>query len=314
MAQTTAPFPTDPQMTALAIAYKNAKRVGDRVALRSNPPLAKRSFKWWVFDLGDTLTIPDTRVGRTSRPNEVEFSATQADDSVTDYGLEDPIPQDDIDEAAGTGYDPKLQAAENLTDLIELDRERRVAKLAEDPASYAADQVLTLSGTDQFSDPASDPLGVFSDAMDGMLVRPNIAVMALPTLTLLRRHPQIVQAIHGNEGKVGKVSLQALLDLLELEEIVAGEAWANVARRGQPVQRSRVWANDFISLQLRDPMASLMSKRPTFMMTAQYKTRIAGWKQDDGIGLRGGLRYRVGESVKERVVAPHLGFLIRGVR
>lgn len=46
----------------------------------------------------------------------------------------------------------------------------------------------------------------------------------------------------------------------------------------------------------------------TFGFTAEYGTRIAGAEYDSRIGLRGGRRVRVGESVKEIVCAPELGF------
>ena len=46
----------------------------------------------------------------------------------------------------------------------------------------------------------------------------------------------------------------------------------------------------------------------TFGFTAQWGGRISGSQFDGDIGLRGGQRVRVGESVKELITAPDLGY------
>ena len=46
----------------------------------------------------------------------------------------------------------------------------------------------------------------------------------------------------------------------------------------------------------------------TFGLTGQWGDRVSGSIADPNIGLRGGQRVRVGESVKELVTAPDLGF------
>ena len=47
----------------------------------------------------------------------------------------------------------------------------------------------------------------------------------------------------------------------------------------------------------------------TFGFTAQFGNRVAGTIVDPDIGIYGGERVRVGESVKELVTAPDLGYL-----
>ncbi|MDT4884304.1 hypothetical protein FQZ97_1204280 [compost metagenome] len=57
----------------------------------------------------------------------------------------------------------------------------------------------------------------------------------------------------------------------------------------------------------RDRLAN-NSGGTTFGFTAQWGTRISGSIEDGDIGLRGGQRVRVGESTKEVVCAPDLGY------
>ncbi len=81
------PFPMDPKLTAIAIAYRNPDiaLIADQVLPRTP---TEASFKWLRYALADGFTVPDTKVGRKSTPNEVEFSATEVIDNVVDWGLD----------------------------------------------------------------------------------------------------------------------------------------------------------------------------------------------------------------------------------
>ncbi|WP_230459894.1 hypothetical protein, partial [Sansalvadorimonas verongulae] len=79
----------------------------------------------------------ETLVGRKGRPNVVEFGGTEKSAFVQDFGLDDEIPQQDIDNANNTNFDPRGNAVELLSELIALDREKRVADLVQDKNNYA---------------------------------------------------------------------------------------------------------------------------------------------------------------------------------
>ncbi len=111
------PFPIDPVLTGIIIAYKNNTLIADQVLPRLTPNLPNKKFTWWRFDFGQFITVGDTKVGRKSTPNEVEFEAEDVEDKTDDYGLDDVIPLDDINNAP-TGYDPRAFAAQKLIDLV----------------------------------------------------------------------------------------------------------------------------------------------------------------------------------------------------
>ena len=98
------PFPTDPRLTGIAIAYRNNEMVADRILPRV--PVPKREFRWLKFDRAERMTVPETLISRKSVPNEVDFTAQEEAGMVYDRGLDDLVPNDDVAEAAGTGYDP----------------------------------------------------------------------------------------------------------------------------------------------------------------------------------------------------------------
>lgn len=302
-----APFPITPELVAITIAYRNAKLIADNVLPRV--PVGKQEFKYWRYSLGEGFTIPDTKVGRKSRPNEVEFSATETPDSTEDFGLDDPIPQADIDNAPPK-HDPVGKAVEQLTNLVLLDKEVRTASRVFNVNNYGLNNRATLSGTSQFNDFSnSDPIRTIMDALDACIMRPNVMVIGRAVFSTLARHPRIVKAVLGNAGDSGIARRQDIAELFELEEVLVGEAWLNTAKKGQPVSLARAWGRH-ISLVYRDLTADTRGGT-TYGYTAQWGSRIAGANPDSNIGLRGGQRVRVGESVKEVICANDLGYFIQ---
>ncbi len=305
-----APFAIDPQLTGIAIAYRNRELIADLVLPRVTP-VGTKSFRYTSFPQGEMLTIPDTKVGRRGAPNTVEFSGTKLTAEALDFGLEDEIPQDDIDQAANdpTMANPQERATEWLTNLIGLDREVRVANLVFNPANYAAPNKTQLSGATQWSNSACDAVASISTALEGVLMRPNVAVFSGQTWSGLRRNPYIVKAVNKTSGDTGLVSREAFAEVFELEEVLVGGAFFNTARKGQPVQLSRAWGKHAAFIY-RDKLAD-RERGVTFGMTVPYGSRIAGQRPDPDIGLRGGVRVRVGETVKELITASDAAYFFQ---
>jgi hypothetical protein len=194
---TAAPFPIQPDLTAIALMYRNKRMIADQVLPRV--PVGKQDFKYFLHTLADGFTVPDTKVGRRSPPNQVEFTATETTGSTTDYALDDSIPNEDIQNAGGVpGADPVAKAVMYTTNLIELDREVRTANLVFGASNYASANKSTLSGTGQWSDYTnSNPISAILTALDGAVMRPNIAVMGRAVYTALIQHPKVLAAIYG---------------------------------------------------------------------------------------------------------------------
>lgn len=305
------PFPIDPELTAIAINYRNKQNIADQVMPRISP-LGKEEFKYFKYNLKDGFTVPDTKVGRRSQVNEIEFTGEEVDSSTDDYGLEDPIPQVDIDSAMGSQHNPLQRSTEMLTDIIDLGREVRVANIVMSTASYAPTNVQVLTAADKIDAFAtSDPLEMLEDALNQMVMRANTAVLPQGVWSVLRRHPKINKAVNANSGDTGLATLHAVAEMLELEQILIGRSWANVANIGQAPDLQRAWQGGIALLHLNQ----LADNRTgtTWGFTAPYKTRVVTQKFDDKIGLRGGIRVRVGEGVKEVVSAPDLGYFLSDV-
>lgn len=302
------PFPVDPALTAIAVAYRNAQLIADDVCPRADAP--SEEFKYWEYPIAETFGVVDDHVGRRGRPNEIRLSATEKTDSTDDHGLEDAIPQKDIDKAP-PGHNPVDRSTLQLADYIAINREIRVANLYFDAANYAAGMKVQLAGNDQWSaygEEDSDPVEDIKAALDAPLMRPNIAIFGNATWSKLSSHPKIIKSVTGTLADSGIASRRQVADLFELEEIYVGQGRFNVAAPGQAAVLSRVWGKH-AAFHYRNRLADLRSGI-TFALTAQWGGRIAGQWEDKNIGLRGGQRLRVGESVKEVIIAAQAGYFI----
>lgn len=309
----TTAFPINPTLTAIAMVYSNPATalIADEVMPRI--PTAKK-FAWSNYDVAQGFTVPQTLVGRKSVPTEVDFTGTLMNDEVLDYGLDDIVPNDEIEAfnsmvkpARGGPLNPLDVSTMLTTKLIQLDREVRVAGRVFNTANFAAGNQTTLSGTSQWSDFAnSNPLDAILAALDVPVYRPNVAVFGQATFTKLRQHPRIVQAVFGTAQTGGVVTRDQLAQVLEIQKVVVGAGFVNTARKGQAVNNQRVWGKHAAFLYVDKEAA--MSQQPCWGFTAQWGDKVAGEIAEPQKGIRGSQRVRVAESVKEVVSATALGY------
>jgi len=299
------PFVTTPELMAIVIAVKPKGLIADRVLPRAT--VMSKNFKYNLYNTVEAFTVPDTRVGRKSAPNVVEFTGTQANGSCQDYGLDDLVPNDDVKAATRENLpNPVNRAMEGTTRLVQLGREQRVANLVFSAASYS--NKTALVGAAQFSDPASDPIGIISAGLDACLVRPNTMVFGQGAWTAFRKHPAVVKAVHGNAGDAGLASTRQVAELFEVDEVIVGRARINTAARGKAASYSQAWGKH-IALLFIDS-APQAEGEPTFGFTAEYGAKVAGTRPNSTAGLRGGIDVRSGETVGEVISAPDAGYFI----
>ena len=302
---TNAPFPIQPELTQIALAYKNPNYVADLVLPRA--PVGTQEFKYLSHTKAESFTIPNTQTGRKGRVNEVEFTATETEASTKDYGLEVGIPQNDINNQP-SNYNILGRNTEMLQDLIMLDRELRVATQVFDAANYHADNEETLVGNDQWNEySTSTPIADIMTALDACFIRPNKCVMGHDVWTVLRQHPDIIQATNKNSGDTGIAARQAVAELFELQEIIVGQGRYNSAKPGQTPTYGRLWGDSCLFFY-QNPTA-MPNMGVTFGLTAQWGDKVAYQWEDKNIGLRGGQRIRTGESVKELIIAADCAYL-----
>lgn len=293
--------------TAIAIAYRNrdVALIADDVLPRT--AVHGRTYKWHLYNEAANFTVPDTKVGRRSQPNQVEIEGSEKDGSVVAYGIDVPLDNVTIQEAKRNKFDPRRQATELATDIVMLDREIRVADMITDPGNYHADHKLALSGADLFSDPASDPISIIEDQLNSCWIRPNQLTFGFGPWQSLRKHPRVVKSINGTSGDEGRATLQQIADLLEVNKINVGGSRVNIKRPGEAPVLQRTWGSS-VSGQYINRAASTAGG-VTFGFTAVFGKKVAGTLPAN-MGVHGGVLVRSAEEVQEHIVANRAGFLI----
>ena len=311
----TQPFVIVPSLSAIAVAYKQARLIADAVLPRVG--VNTQVFRYLKYGVADQFQMPDTTVGRKSAPNQIDWSSSEQQAAAVDQGLDAPVPNSDIlawEQArqVGTGLvsqaSPEARATQLVMQTVQNRREWRAANAVFNLANYGAANKATLSGAGQWSDYTnSDPIPVMLAAFDSMIMRPNNMVMGRLVATKLRSHPKVCKAVFGNNTDAGIVPLRALADLLELEDIHVGDAWVNTAAPGQAAVLGRAWGKHCVAY-CRNVDAG-PDGGVTFGYTGQWGPQIAGEIVDPDVGLRGGKRIRAGESVVELITANDLGYM-----
>lgn len=306
------PFAIQPDLTGIAIAYKNDEYIADMIAPRElvNAEL----FEWDELNIDQMYEFQDDQVGRLSAPNQVTFSSERKQGSTLDHGLDSPVPQKDMDNYQGVGASPLAIATEGVTELVMLNREKRVADIVQSAANYKTSNKVVLSGTSQFSDSTSNPVDAILTALDVPLVRPRVMVVSNYGWRILRQHPKVVESVKGTgagSDARGILMRSAMAELFELEAVYVGTSRGKATPRNVDAAAStpaRIWGKHLALLGV-DPMAKMLNmNRPTFLITAQFGTRVAGTIQDPDMGLKGGVRVRAGEMVKEVILTKECSY------
>lgn len=259
----------DPILSAVARGYRSPKAAVANVlfpivtvGLRAGRIL---SFGPDDFKLVNTARAPGANTKR------IQFGYAGENYSLVDYRLEGAVPNELQEEASnGPGIDLSSNAVRRVQNTMALEREKQAADLARNEARYGAGNKETLSGTSQWSDPASDP---FTDIMEGkesirakIGERPNVLTLGPKVLTALRTHPKVLDRLSTASDRP-PATLQQLQALFELQQIVEGEA---VYHDGSQFQD--VWGKDAI-LAYTTPASMQEMGSPSFGYTYQLEGR-----------------------------------------
>ena len=302
---TNSPFVIVPALSAVAIKYRQSNLIADLVMPRVK--VDKQEFIDLSDRMAEWITPPDTQVGRSSATNQLSNSMQDPVYLATvNQGLDEPVPnQDTLNSPSESAL---MRATQRVMGFVALRREIRTAAIASNSANFGYTAVL--SGTSMWSDYVnSNPLYDLLTYLDQPFMRPNRLTMGRAVWTVLSQHPKLV-AVAGASAGARRITRQELANLLEIDEIIVGDGWINTAAKGKTPVKSRIWGKFCAGTYTGD-----VSNADNGMWgyTAQFGDRIAGTIIDPDIGLRGGVRVRAGESVREVVTAKEFGFLLTNV-
>ena len=259
----------DPILSAVARGYRSPKAAVANVLF---PIVTVGLRAGRIISFGpDDFKLVNTARAPGANTKRIQFGYAGENYSLVDYRLECAVPNELQEEASnGPGIDLSSNAVRRVQNTMALEREKQAADLARNEARYGAGNKETLSGTSQWSDPASDP---FTDIMDGkesirakIGERPNVLTLGPKVLTALRTHPKVLDRLSTASDRP-PATLQQLQALFELQQIVEGEA---VYHDGSQFQD--VWGKDAI-LAYTTPASMQEMGSPSFGYTYQLEGR-----------------------------------------
>lgn len=293
----------DPVLTTLAAGYINEEFIADAILPRVN--VTKEGGKVPLFGKAQFVEHRTERAIRAASNVRDPEGVNTKDFVLTEYDIATRL---DYREKQESEFQLESIETANTMEILHLGHELRVAALVQNTATYAAGNSITLSGTDQFTDEDSDPLGVVLEGkakVRAQIVRePNVMAMGYETYRALRRHPQLVGLLSTNKDRV--LTLDDLKRFFEVEQIVVGKAVSSAD--GSTV--TDIWGDNIALIYTARAVDGQRSYRvPSFGYTLVKQ----GWPQVDKYTESGGkLEYvRATEINDPFVLAPGAGYLIK---
>ncbi|MCC7413327.1 MAG: major capsid protein [Gammaproteobacteria bacterium] len=215
----------DPILTTVAQGYKNADMVGD--ALFPVVPVDQRGGKIVSFSRED-FRLYATGRAPGANTKRVQYGYASTPYALEQHALEGQVPFELMQDAAAVpGIDQGSIAVMKTQNIIALRTEKARADIATTAGSYGAANKVTLSGTDQWSDPAaSDPNGDIETAKDAVRAktgrRANTVVLGAAVFAALKVHSKIIDRIKYTGRDV--VTTDLLAALWDVRQVRVGDA------------------------------------------------------------------------------------------
>jgi hypothetical protein len=294
----------DSVMSGVSIKYTNDELIADQVL--PVVPVKKESDKYYIYTRN--WKLPQSKRAAGAEANEVEWNLDTATYQTEEYALKDFIP-DRVRDNADNPLDMDIDSTENLTDLVQLGREKRVADIVFGAANYGT-QTSALAGANQWDDYAgSDPIGdvrakkAIVHAASGKT--PNVMVIGYEAYLKLLDHPDVLERIKYTQK--GLVTTDLLATLFEVDKILVGKALYDTTQEGVAESLSYIWGKS-VALIYSQPSPGL--KKVSFGYQFQSRGfRTKKWREEG----REGDFVETGEIRDEKLVAAATGYLITTV-
>ena len=175
----------------------------------------------------DDFILVNSQRAFGANTKRIQYGFSKSNFSLVDYRLEGTTPAELQAEAeAGPGIDLLAGAVRNVRNQQAREREYQAAQLATTAANYGSSNKVTLSGTSQWSNTASDPFGDIMAAKEAVRQqigrKPNVLTLGPTVLTALRSHPKVLDRLSTATDRP-PATIAQLAALFELDRVVEGD-------------------------------------------------------------------------------------------
>jgi hypothetical protein len=297
---------TDPILTDVSIGYQNAAYIAE--LLLPTRPVKDQSGKHFIYDKGK-FRSEDPMRGPGARSREVTHNiSTGLTYFCEDHALKEFVVDEDVDNAP-VGVDPYVDATENVTEKLLVGREIEAATVLTDTAVITQNE--TLSGTDQWSDPNSDPVKDVRAAKEtvrnSVMQEPNTLMLSKAVFNSLADHPAIIERV--KYSQLGVLTVDLLARFFDVDRIIIGAAKKNTSVEGQTDTMADIWGKDAL-LAFINPR--LGQKSVSLGVTYQWKSRITERLNGTDERDRRGQYIRVGDHYYDQeLIAAGAAYLFK---
>ncbi len=292
----------DPILSNVSVAYKNAEYIAEQIL--PVIPTQTRTGKYFKYDKSKFRKVQSLR-GMGAPANEVDYGLTiSASYICLDHALKSLVP-DELRDQAPSPLNPELDATENVTEKILIEKELDLATYMQDTSNLTNN--TTLSGNSKWSDYAnSDPIGDIKKGKKAIhskiFVEPNTLVLGKEVYDTLLDHPDIIDRI---KYRSDVATADILARLFGVDKVLVGGAGYNTAKEGQTDAMSYIWGKNAWLLYVT-PRPGIRSI--SFGYHFVFKNRVVDkWYDKD----REGTWIRVHDNYTKEIVSTEAAYLIK---
>lgn len=294
-------------LSGFSVAYKNDEFIGTELLPLALIEEGGMSAKYKIRDKAKDLNTPDDSIGTGGNVNEIDMGFTEGSIALAKRALGLSVDGWTIQKAADVVRRLML-VNNNVRATMDLIREKRIAAIITNSSNYGSNTVA-LTGTDKFSNSASDPIKTVDLAKASLWQGFGPSKLAIgmsdDVYRTLRIHPIIREGfLRGTY-----IGVKQLAQIFDVDEVFVGRARYNSSNEGASASYSRIWGTGNLSV-LRvssAPSEENVAFGYTFQDPEQVNTYF-----DQSKGGRGSQVIQVSRADAHVVTAADAGYLITG--
>lgn len=207
-------------------------------------PVKKDSDVFFEYDKSNLRADVDDWAPKT-KAREVNWNVSSRGYKVDRHALQELV-EDDEKQNQDSPIDVMADSASMLTEKLMIRREKRLAAVLNDAASYLGGMDIPLAVADRwdnFSSATSDPsddVALARGLIHAQIGKgPNVMVLPTQIYEKVREHPKVMDRIKYTQ--VGVITPQLLQTLFDIERVIVSGGIENTANEGQADSLSYIW-------------------------------------------------------------------------
>jgi hypothetical protein len=304
----------NPLLSNIAVDFKNRAYVADQIL--TQVPVPNMLCQYIEWDQGVTFKTPKAEMAQNGTANVLEVKGSKKAITLATRALQSLV--DELERTQAPMAQIEAMKTEKLQNALLLDREIRVAAQITTTGLYVTGNTDDLTGSDQWSDDDSDPVGAVIAAHSVLPMDANVFLVGRDVMDRLRVHPAILDALRLTTS-AGRATDEQIARLFNVDKVIVASAKFDAAGEGLAADSSLVWQEAggggmaLLAYVTATPPSPLMDQ-PTFgyipTLGGGTPTTRVYRSIDPTAGTGGGLTRIKAETAYETLIsAPSMGFL-----